>query len=137
MPLVSKLKELLQLKLKYAASAGIATAVDYGIFFGLKNGFLFSATLAQPFAYATGVLVNFMLQKRFVFALNRSVWSAFGLALLVSLGGLLLSTGIIYLLDNHLPFFRQHSLLAKLLTSGIVFFYNFYLKRLVFEGKFI
>ena len=29
------------------------------------------------------------------------------------------------------------TLLAKLLTSGIVFFYNFYLKRLVFEGKFI
>lgn len=137
MPLIDKLKSLLQLKLKYAASAGIATAVDYALFFGLKNGLQFTATLAQPFAYAAGVLVNFMLQKRFVFELKRSVWSAFGLALLVSLGGLLLSTGIIYLLDNYFPFFRQNALLAKLLTSGIVFFYNFYLKRLVFEGKFI
>lgn len=137
MPLIDKLKSLLQLKLKYAASAGIATAVDYGIFFGLKNGLHFSATWAQPFAYAAGVLVNFMLQKRFVFELKRSVWSAFGLALLVSLGGLLLSTGIIYVLDTHIPFFQQNALLAKLLTSGIVFFYNFYLKRLVFEGKFI
>jgi len=137
MPLIDKLKSLLQLKLKYAASAGIATAVDYSIFFGLKNGLHFSATWAQPFAYAAGVIVNFMLQKRFVFELKRSVWSAFGLALLVSLGGLLLSTGIIYVLDTHIPFFQQNALLAKLLTSGIVFFYNFYLKRLVFEGKFI
>lgn len=137
MPLIDQLKSLLQLKLKYAASAGIATAVDYAIFFGLKNALHFSATLAQPFAYAAGVLVNFVLQKRFVFELKRSVWSAFGLALLVSLGGLLLSTGIIYVLDTHFPFFQQNALLAKLLTSGIVFFYNFYLKRLVFEGKFI
>lgn len=137
MALVDKLKTLLQLKLKYAASAGIATAIDYGIFFSLKNGFLFSATLAQPPAYAAGVVVNFLLQKRYVFELKRSAWAAFGLALVVSLGGLLLSTGIIYLLDNFIPFFREQTFLAKLLTSGIVFFYNFYLKRLVFEGKFI
>jgi len=137
MALIDKIKTLLQLKLKYAASAGIATAVDYGIFFSLKNLLHYSATYAQPPAYAAGVIVNFLLQKRFVFDLKRSAWSAFGLALVVSMGGLLLSTGIIYLLDNYIPYFQQQTLLAKLLTSGIVFFYNFYLKRLVFEGKFI
>lgn len=134
---VDKLKSLLQLLLKYAASAGLATLVDYALFFALIEGLQFSATMAQPFAYMAGVLVNFVLQKRFVFDLKRSVWSAFGLALLVSLGGLLLSTGIIYLLDNWVPFFQQRHFWAKLLTTGIVFFYNFSFKRLVFEGKVI
>ncbi|MBK9487848.1 MAG: hypothetical protein IPO07_02930 [Haliscomenobacter sp.] len=44
MALIDKIKTLLQLKLKYAASAGIATAVDYGIFFSLKNLLQYSAT---------------------------------------------------------------------------------------------
>jgi putative flippase GtrA len=137
MPLVDKLKSLLQLKLKYAASAGIATAADYGLFFCLKNFLHFSLFQAQPPAYALGVIINFLISKKFVFNLNRSVWSAFRWSILISIGGLILSTGIIYCFEHYVVFLRQNALLAKICTSGIVFFYNFYLKRLVFEGKFI
>lgn len=137
MPLIDKLKSLLQLKLKYAASAGIATVADYCLFFTLKNYFHFSLYQAQPPAYALGVVINFLISKKFVFNLNRSAWSAFSWSVLISIGGLLLSTGIIYCFEHYIPFLRDNALLAKICTSGIVFFYNFYLKRLVFEGKFI
>ncbi|WP_353483815.1 GtrA family protein [Haliscomenobacter sp.] len=137
MALVDQLKTLLGLKLKYAASAGIATAVDYAVFFSLTKYLAFAPVQAQPPAYAVGVLINFLIARRYVFDLNRSVWSAFRWSVLVSLGGLTISTGLIYLFDHEVPFLQDKTLLAKILTSGIVFFYNFYLKRLVFEGKFV
>jgi len=129
------LLELFRLKVKYAMSSAIATAVDYGVYFSLV-GRIFQPAIAQMIAYPCGVVVNFLLQKRFVFQLERSPWHAFGLAALVSVGGMLLSSGIIHGLTQ-MVFFNRNQLIAKILTSGIVFFYNFYLKRYVFERRFI
>lgn len=137
MALVDQLKTLLGLKLKYAASAGIATAADYAVFFSLTTYLSYTPVQAQPPAYAVGVLINFLIAKRYVFDLNRSAWSAFRWSVLISLGGLTISTGLIYCFDHYVPFLEDKTLLSKILTSGIVFFYNFYLKRLVFEGKLI
>jgi hypothetical protein len=36
-----------------------------------------------------------------------------------------------------IPFLNQHHYLAKVMTSGMIFFYNFYLKRYSFEKKFV
>ena len=130
-----KIIELLGKKAKYAIGGGIATSVDYGIYFLLYSRNV-ATVYAQIAAYSISVIVNFLFQKAFVFELNRSARSAFALSMLVSGGGLLLSTTLIYLL-NLLPFFQQYQLLAKLITSGLVFFYNFYCKRYVFEKRFL
>jgi putative flippase GtrA len=82
------------------------------------------------------MIVNFFLQKRFVFALQRKVHTAFILAIVVSLGGIALGTLIIWAL-NHWPFFQVHQYITKLCATGLVFFYNFYLKRFVFEKRFL
>ena len=47
-----------------------------------------------------------------------------------------LSTGIIYGLSQ-IEFFNERQYITKLCATGFVFFYNFYLKRYVFEKKFI
>jgi putative flippase GtrA len=103
----------------------------------LTSYLAFAPVQAQPPAYAVGVLINFLIAKRYVFDLNRSAWSAFRWSVLISLGGLTISTGLIYFFDHYVPFLEDKTLISKILTSGIVFFYNFYLKRLVFEGKLI
>lgn len=123
------------MKARYAMGGGIATSVDYLIYFSLVDR-IFSPVYSQMIAYSVSVVVNFMFQKKFVFKLNRSTKSAFGLSMLVSLGGLILSTSIIYTLNLH-PFLRSNQIITKIMTSGIVFFYNFYLKRYVFEKKFL
>jgi len=121
-------------KAKYAAAGAIATAADYSVYMLLVNRVL-APVPSNVIAYTVGMVVNFILQKRFVFELKRSVKRAFFLAALVSLGGMLLSSLIIYGLSTQ-AFFNHHQAITKLIATGLVFFYNFYLKRYVFEGRF-
>ncbi len=130
-----RFRELFLLKAKFALSSLVATSVNIGIYMVLVNKVL-PPVPSEVIAYSIAVIINFILQKRFVFDLQRKLSHAFWLSMLVSLGGLLLSTGIIYSL-NLLPFFQSKQLITKLCAVGIVFFYNFYLKRFVFEKRFL
>jgi len=47
---------------------------------------------------------------------------------------LLISTGIIYWLNLY-PFFAERQYLTKILATGMIFFYNFYTKRFIFERR--
>lgn len=132
----SKLVELLFMKMKYATTSLVATGVDFGIFFLLIQQFSFQNVVAQPIAYSCGMLVNFFLQKKFIFDLNRKLSNAFLLAMAVSFGGMALSTLLIYLLEK-IVFLSEQTLILKILVTGIIFFYNFYLKRYAFEKRFV
>ncbi len=131
----NKWVRLFLLKGRFALTSSVATAIDYVLYLVLVHSWL-PPVSANVVSYSCGMVVNFMLQKRFVFTLQRSVSRAFLLAILVSLGGMALSTGIIYFLSK-IEFFISRQYLAKLGATGIVFFYNFYLKRFVFEKRFI
>ena len=116
-------------------TSGVATAVDYVLYMVMVTWF-FEPVLSNIISFTLAVIVNFALQKRFVFEMNRRPSRVFVLAMMVSLGGLLLSTAIIYGL-NLIEFFAERQYLCKLGATGIVFFYNFYLKRFAFEKRFI
>lgn len=130
-----KLWGLFQLKARFAMTGAVATTVDYVLYLLLVGRF-FSPVVSNIISYSCGMVINFLLQKRFVFALRGSAYRAFALSMMVSLGGMALSTGIIYSLTQ-LDFFNRHQYITKLCATGTVFFYNFYLKRYVFERKFI
>ena len=130
-----KLWKLFLLKAKFAMTSSVATAVDYLVYLVLEKYF-FSPVISNIISYSCGMVLNFLLQKRFVFTLEGSVSRTFMLSILVSLGGMALSTGIIYGLSQ-VSFFDERQYITKLCATGIVFFYNFYLKRYVFEKKFI
>ena len=122
-------------KIKFGATSAIATLVDYGVFFAFVH---FTskdyATIAQVLAYSSGLMSNFFLQKKFIFTLNRSVFTTFKLSVSFSLIGLALSTLFIFLLSKG-AFFNTHLILAKLLVTVTMFLYNFYTKRFAFEGQ--
>jgi putative flippase GtrA len=128
-------RDLFFLKAKFALSSLVATSVNIGLYMLLVNKVL-PPVPSEVIAYSVAVIINFILQKRFVFDLRRKLSHAFWLSMLVSLGGLLLSTGIIYSL-NLVEFFQGNQLITKLCAVGIVFFYNFYFKRYVFEKRFL
>ncbi len=130
-----KIVQLFLLKAKYATTSAIATLLEY-VVFGILKYQGFTGTYAHIVSYACGMVFNFLLQKRFIFDLKRSVRTAFLLAMLVSLGGMTLSTGIFVGLTQ-IQWFYENDYVAKLIATGVVFFYNFYLKRFVFEKKFI
>lgn len=124
------------MKTKFAASSGVATLVDMGLFAVLSKVTSFPVEIINVFTSLVGMVINFILQKKFIFELNRKVSTAFILSLLVSLGGILISTSIIYGLKRF-ELFQTYPIIAKIIATGIVFFYNFYLKRFSFEKKFL
>lgn len=133
---MSRLAEIKKKAPRFLAAGAIASAVDYFLYLFLTEWAGMKGVAANSISYPVSVLLNFFLQKRFVFDLNRSDRAAFGWAMLVSAGGFLLSTGIIYTL-NLWPFFRQYQFLTKLIDKVIVLFYNFFCKRYAFEKRFI
>ena len=128
-----KIKSLLILKTKFALSGLVATLVDYSVYLFLVYSFL-NPAISNIISASCGMLINFLLQKKFVFILKRKALTVFQLSVLVSLGGIALSTFIVTCLSD-LLFFSKHQYITKLCATFIVFFYNFYLKRYVFEKR--
>ncbi len=146
-------------KIPFAATGFVATGINYGLYLFLVDRYLpyMPATLV---AYSSSVVLNFFMQRYFVFELRRSLHSAFLLSMLVSLGGLFLDAAIVWILHTDwvaqwteqfilatspdgfvgargshvLP--KSNEWIIKGIATILVFFYNFYLKRFVFEGSF-
>jgi putative flippase GtrA len=123
-------------KIKFAATSSVATALDYGIYILLTAVFLSSETTAHAISYTIGMITNFLLQRRFIFLLERKLYQAFILSVVFSLIGWLLSQGIFNGLIYSFAFFKQQDILAKVIVTLTVFFYNFYTKRFAFEKKY-
>ena len=124
---------LLRLKTKFAASSLIATTVDYSLYQILVHQFL-SPAQANLISAGTGLIINFILQKKHVFELNRKVRTAFIISLSGSMFGLFLSTITIHLLSQ-IDLFFNNQLITKAIVTGLIFFYNFYTKRFAFEKR--
>lgn len=73
--IVEKLKKLFFLKVKFAMTSSVATLVDYGLYLALVYSVL-SPVLSNIVSASCGMIVNFFLQKRFVFNLQRKVSTA-------------------------------------------------------------
>jgi putative flippase GtrA len=131
----AQLTELVAKKARFAVGSVFATGINYLIYFPLFEQGVAPAK-AEIIAYSSSVIVSFLFQKYFVFEQQGATRTTFMWSMLVSLGGLILSTGIIHVL-NWYAFFQEYQLIAKLMTTGLVFFYNFYCKRYVFERRFI
>jgi len=130
-----KLIDLILLKLKFAGSSSIATAVDYCLYQILVlNGF--SPAKANLISAGHGLVINFILQKKYIFDLNRKLESAFFISFFSSLLGLVLSTFIIHHLSQ-IDFFSNNQFITKAIVTGLLFFYNFYMKRFAFEKRLV
>ena len=90
--------------------------------------------MAHTISYPIAVLVNFYLQKRFIFDLKRKVHSAFIISMIFSVIGWGLGVGMMVVLVK-LPVLRDWPILAKFIVTGVLFFFNFYTKRYAFEGR--
>ncbi|HAI56478.1 MAG TPA: hypothetical protein DCM04_00975 [Saprospirales bacterium] len=123
------------MKVKFAMSSSVATLVDYVLYQVLVR-YLFSPVVSNLVSATVGMVINFFLQKKYIFELKRSVNIAFIISLLVSVGGIGISTIIIHFL-NKSEMLAGNQYIIKAIATGTVFFYNFYLKRFAFEKRFI
>jgi len=123
------------MKVKFAMSSSVATLVDYVLYQVLVR-YLFSPVASNLISATVGMVINFFLQKKYIFELKRSVNIAFIISLLVSVGGIGISTIIIHFLNNS-EMLSGNQYIIKAIATGTVFFYNFYLKRFAFEKRII
>ncbi len=126
-----RIRNLVVPKVKFASTSLIATVVDYTLYLLLV--YLGFPKVKSNIVSATcGFFINFFLQKRFIFTLKRKTSTTFLISMSFSAMGIAISTLIIFLLNKN-SFLDQHQSITKLITMGIMFFYNFYTKRLAFE----
>lgn len=119
--------------MRFAFSSIIATSLDHSLFVILVHVGV-GAGVSNLFSQGAGMVVNFILQKQFIFNLKRSAWIAFILSLCFSFLGLLFGSLIVHLLTQ-LPVVDQFQYLGKIIATGIVFFYNYFTKRFAFERR--
>jgi len=131
----SKIFDLLKLKLQFGFASLLATGIDYTVFLVLVN-INIQAVTAHYISASIGMLVNFIVQNKYVFLRERALLNVFVLSMAVSIFGIVLG-GFLMGWIQKFTFWNSHLYLAKLLVTGSVFFYNFYLKRYAFEKRFI
>ena len=131
--MIEKIWPFIREKIPFAVTGAIATGINGGVYLLLVDRFLPPGP-ATLLAYWSSVLLNFLMQRYFVFTLNRSLGSAFVLSMIVSVGGMGLDWLIVTGLHEY-PLVGEAEWLIKGVAIFIVFFYNFYAKRRVFEGK--
>ncbi|MDX1939630.1 MAG: GtrA family protein [Saprospiraceae bacterium] len=131
----NRIKKNGALFVKFAVTGALASVVNFGVFNVLVYFRIFSPVISDMIAYGCGVIFNFTLHKRFIFEMKGSATTTFMLYILVSLGGMALSAGLTYLFVQ-IPFFSKFPYIMKIITMGLVFFYNFFSKRFAFERRF-
>jgi putative flippase GtrA len=131
--LYSLLRDFIFPKLRFAFASAFVTLLDY-FFYLFLFYFFFSPVISNIISYSLLMILNFFLQKKFVFTLKGRSRIIFIQSMIFSVIGLLLSTLLIGGL-NKFNFFYEYQFATKMLVTGIIFFYNYYTKRFAFEGK--
>ena len=128
-------QEFLIPKIKFGLASSVATLVDYGLYIALTTIWLVGESYSHAISYTIAVVINFLLQKKFIFNANRKIGYVFTLSILFSLIGWMLSQVVFNFLIYYFDFFKSYDLLAKVTTTATVFLYNFYSERFSFENK--
>ena len=118
---------------KFATSSVVATVVDFVLFLFVLSPIL-KPFWAEFFSGFVGMVINFFLQKKFVFTLRRNAYAAFGLSILFSLIALLLGSYLMKFLVT-IDFLAEYIVIAKIIVVGTKFFFNYFTKRRIFEKK--
>ena len=115
---------------RYIVSGAVAFLVDFIIFYALINIFDVHYLLANIVGYASGFLVVYMLNIKWVFFTKRfnHVGLQFGIFLAIAAFGLVLSEFVIWYFIDLLAVSAE---LSKIFSAGIVFVFNFTLRKLI------
>ncbi len=132
---IKSIPELIKLKLQFGFASLLATGIDYSLFLFLVWSDV-DAIKAHYFSASLGMLVNFFVQNQYVFLRERALLSTFFLSIAVSVIGIYLG-GLLMGWIQQFQFWNAHVYVSKLGVTGLIFFYNFYLKRFVFEKRFL
>ncbi len=119
--------------LKFGLVGASGVIVDFGVTYLCKELLGTNPYVANSLGFALAATANYFLNKRWTFEdKSQNVLQQYGVFLLISLVGLGLNNGIIFLLKNY---FAMNFYVAKVIAIGVVFFWNYFANaKLTFRG---
>lgn len=119
---------------RYGFVACVAFAVDFSSLWGFTELAGLHYLVSAALAFLLGVTTNYLIAVRWVFA-QRAVKDRrveAGIYFLIGLAGLALNELIMWSVTEHL---HQHYLVSKLISTGLVFFFNFFLRKFLLFSR--
>ena len=120
--------------LRYGFVGGVAFLVDYGSLCLLTEVFGLHYLLSAAVAFILGLVVNYLISISWVFNADRtsSPLKEFAVFAIVGIIGLGLNELVIYLFTDVL---HVHYMVSKLISTAIVFFWNFFARKMLLFNK--
>ena len=119
---------------RYGFVGGVAFLVDYGTLFLLTEYAQIPYLVSAAIAFVAGLVVNYLLSISWVFNQNRNEKPAkeFLYFTIIGVVGLLFNELIMYVATDlcHL-----HYMLSKIISTMIVFFWNFFARKVLLFNK--
>lgn len=114
---------------RYTFVGGIAFVVDYGTLYVFTEFVGLHHLVSAAIAFVLGLTVNYLLSTSWVFASRtmKSKWIEFTVFATIGIIGLGLNELIIY---TGTDVIGLHYMLSKLISTAIVFFWNFFARKI-------
>lgn len=120
--------------LRYAMVGAIAFAFDFGILYILTRFFGIPYIISATISFTVGLIVNYYLSLKFVFFertySNKTV--EFTIFAVIGIIGLVLNDIFLWLITEKIGLFY---LLSKIITTAIVFIWNFLARKFILFYK--
>jgi len=133
--MIDKIKnnKLLMQIIKFVIVGGIATIIDYIIFFILHELLKVPTLPSNITSFTISVIYNYIASVKWVFDVKKDdPKKQFIIFLILSIIGLLINTAIVYVTIDIL---KWYSLICKVIATGIVMVFNFITRKIFLEKK--
>ena len=132
--MISKVKQnkLLMQIIKFIIVGGIATVIDYVLFFILHELLGINTIISNIISFTVSVIYNYIASVKWVFEVDESKdkKQQFIIFIVFSILGLLINTGIVYLCTDII---KLYSLIGKVIATSIVMIFNFITRKIFLE----
>jgi len=91
-------------------------------------------SISHVISYSSGMVINFTLQKIFVFNQVHRTRNVIIIVTLFFVLGLIWSSVFVHFITQ-INFFMNKQPITKSIVIGMLFFYNYFTRRIAFEGR--
>ena len=127
-----KIENLIIQIIKFIVVGGIATIIDWLIYYLLYNYFNLEPLYANILSYSIATVYNYLATVKYVFVVKTKNKKTFLIFIIFSLIGLMLSELLIYLFINKFLF---NKMIAKIISTIIVMIFNFITRKIFLEDN--
>ncbi len=118
--------------IRYGFVGGIAAIVNIGMLYVFTDMFHIHYIVSNVLSFTLGLIVNYILSKKFVFSNNVSISkiSEFTIYAIIGVIGLGLDTLLLWLFTEKIALFYM---VSKIISTIIVFIWNFGARKVLYK----